>query len=239
MSRIHFISGEKGGVGKSFTARVLAQYFIDQKMPFCAYDSDQSHATLSRFYGEYATPVVVEDFESLDQILITAEDHPEQDIIVDMAAQTAKYLDAWVAESDLFSILDDIKAQAFIWHVMDDGADSARLLERLLTQYGSIPLQFVVVKNMGRGNNFSFFDKSDIFKHAQELGTIFLTLPQLAPGLAQKVDFYNFSFWAAGHNTKAMSTVERKRMQVWLDNCYTKFARFLKPLQLLPSPSDQ
>ena len=30
MGQIHFIGGEKGGVGKSFTARLLAQYFIDR-----------------------------------------------------------------------------------------------------------------------------------------------------------------------------------------------------------------
>ena len=28
---IHFIGGEKGGVGKSLTARVLAQYMIDKE----------------------------------------------------------------------------------------------------------------------------------------------------------------------------------------------------------------
>ena len=29
MSQIHFIGGEKGGIGKSLLARVLAQHFID------------------------------------------------------------------------------------------------------------------------------------------------------------------------------------------------------------------
>ena len=30
MARIHMIGGEKGGVGKSLVARILAQYFIDR-----------------------------------------------------------------------------------------------------------------------------------------------------------------------------------------------------------------
>ena len=30
MSRIHFVGGEKGGVGKSVVARLLAQYYIDE-----------------------------------------------------------------------------------------------------------------------------------------------------------------------------------------------------------------
>ena len=34
MGKVHFIGGEKGGVGKSMTARVLAQYYIDHERPF-------------------------------------------------------------------------------------------------------------------------------------------------------------------------------------------------------------
>ena len=46
MSSIHFIGGEKGGVGKSLFARVLAQYLIDHELPLAAFDSDQSHLSL-------------------------------------------------------------------------------------------------------------------------------------------------------------------------------------------------
>ena len=34
MGRVHFIGGEKGGVGKSLTSRLLAQYFIDNHLAF-------------------------------------------------------------------------------------------------------------------------------------------------------------------------------------------------------------
>jgi hypothetical protein len=34
MSSLNFIGGEKGGVGKSVAARVLAQYFLDKGLPF-------------------------------------------------------------------------------------------------------------------------------------------------------------------------------------------------------------
>jgi anion-transporting ArsA/GET3 family ATPase len=34
MSHLHFIGGEKGGVGKSLVARILAQYFIDRRQSF-------------------------------------------------------------------------------------------------------------------------------------------------------------------------------------------------------------
>ncbi|BFM08827.1 hypothetical protein [Halioxenophilus aromaticivorans] len=220
MARIHFISGEKGGVGKSFTSRVLAQYFIDQKKPFANYDSDQSHATLSRFYADYTKAVKVDDLESLDEILKQAEEKPELEIIVDLAAQTAKHLDVWIEESDLFEFLTEIDATVYFWHVMDDGADSARLLDKYLRRYGDSPMQLIVVKNQGRGQDFSFFDNSEIAKKAKAAGAVFVTLPKLVAGLTQKIDFYNFSFWAATNNTKAMSAIERQRAKKWLQDSY-------------------
>ncbi|HRP28004.1 MAG TPA: mobilization protein, partial [Burkholderiaceae bacterium] len=36
-SKIHLIGGEKGGVGKSMLSRVLAQYFIDNELPFVGF----------------------------------------------------------------------------------------------------------------------------------------------------------------------------------------------------------
>lgn len=224
MSRLHFISGEKGGVGKSFTARVLAQYYIDQKMPFVGFDSDQSHATFTRFYADYTSPVAVDDLESLDQVLMQAEEAPETDIIVDLAAQTAKHLENWYESSDLFDFLTDIDAQAYFWHVMDDGADSARLLDQLVTTLGSTNVTIVVVKNLGRASDFSFFDQSEIANRARDAGAVFITLPRLMAKLSQKIDFYNFSFWAARNNTKAMSAIERKRAEKWLRACYLEMA---------------
>ena len=44
-SRIHLIGGEKGGVGKSMVARLLAQYFIDHEMPFVGFDTDPTFFT--------------------------------------------------------------------------------------------------------------------------------------------------------------------------------------------------
>ena len=57
MSTIHFIGGEKGGVGKSVVARLCAQYCIDRAIPFVAADADASHGALLRFYADYTRAV--------------------------------------------------------------------------------------------------------------------------------------------------------------------------------------
>ena len=84
MSKIHFIGGEKGGVGKSVVARVVAQYLIDNNLPFLGFDTDRSHGSLLRFYSDFASPVVVDSYESLDSIIESATEQPDKRILVDL-----------------------------------------------------------------------------------------------------------------------------------------------------------
>ena len=69
MATIHLIGGEKGGVGKSVVARLLAQYMIDHELPFVGFDTDKSHGSLLRFYSDYASPTVIDSYQSLDAIM--------------------------------------------------------------------------------------------------------------------------------------------------------------------------
>lgn len=229
MGRIHFIGGEKGGVGKSLTARLLAQYFIDNHMPFIGFDSDQSHSTFTRFYDEFTSAVAVDNYDSLDEIVAAAENTPNAEIIVDLAAQTSRPLEQWLDESDIFNIFSDLDYQVCLWHVMDDGADSMQMLDRLLEKYSQANVQFIVVFNMGRGENFDRSKQTATYAKAIDCNAKFLTLNKLQPRLMQKLDFSNYSFWAAANNTEAMSITERQRIKVWLHHNFTQFAKTLAP----------
>ena len=107
MPSINFIGGEKGGVGKSVLARVLAQYFIVKGRAFTGFDTDRSHTSFTRFYSDFASPVVVDTYEGLDLVAAVYEEEPAEgpppNVIVDLAAQTAAPLARWVKDSDLVS----------------------------------------------------------------------------------------------------------------------------------------
>lgn len=231
MSNIHFIGGEKGGVGKSMTSRLLAQYLIDANREFIGLDSDQSHATFSRFYRDYSASLLVNDYHSLDQMIILAEEHPEADLIIDLAAQTAQPLGKWIDESDALTLFQELGNKVFLWHVMDDGADSVQLLNSLLDRYPQEFIQFVVVNNLGRGDDFTPFIQSSTYQKAEARGAVFITLAKLQPQLAQAIDFSNTSFWGAANNTAVMNIIERSRVRVWLKSNYAQFDKLycLKP----------
>src|SRR6266700_6940757 len=103
MSTIHFIGGEKGGVGKSVVARLCAQYCIDKTLPFAAVDADISHGALKRFYGDYTRTIDLADYESTDGILTLASEEPRR-VVVDLPAQSERPLNAWLAEGGILEL---------------------------------------------------------------------------------------------------------------------------------------
>ncbi|MBC6907088.1 mobilization protein [Saccharophagus sp. K07] len=227
MGNIHFIGGEKGGVGKSMTSRLLAQYLIDAGTSFIGLDSDQSHGTFSRFYSEYASPLVVDDYDSLDQLVLLAQENPDYDLIIDLAAQTSARLGKWIEESDSLSLFQEIGSQVYLWHVLDDGADSVNLLNGILNRYPQEFIKFVVVSNLGRGECFDHFEQSSTYKKAKDRDATFMTLTKLQPQLAARLDFNNTSFWAAANNSDVMNIIERSRVRTWLKNNYQQFDKLI------------
>ena len=226
MASLNFIGGEKGGVGKSVTARVLAQYFIDKQRPFTGFDTDRSHTSFTRFYADFASPVIVDTYEGLDLIAAVFEepavDGQKKSVIVDLAAQTAAPLSRWIRDSDVLAVMADMGVAVNFWHVADAGKDSVDLLDRLVSTYGAGP-NYLIVKNLGRGTDFSQLDDSPALKKALALGGQVVTLAQLHEASMRKIDRQNASFWAAIHTTSgpdALGMLERQRVKMWLKGVY-------------------
>ena len=218
-SKIHLIGGEKGGVGKSMVARLLAQYFIDHDMPFVGFDTDRSHGALLRYYAGYASPVLADRYEAMDDIVESAAESPGRRVLVDLAAQTHAPLVKWMDESGVLDLADVNGMAVYYWHVMDAGRDSVDLLAKLLDHFGA-RLRYVLVRNQLRGDDFSQLDNSGQQARAISLGAQVITLKHLHDPVVQKIDAANASFWAAKHTTgkdgPGLGLMERQRLKMWL-----------------------
>jgi hypothetical protein len=223
MANIHLIGGEKGGVGKSLFARVLAQYFIDKNIPFLGFDTDRSHGSLLRFYTAYASPVVVDQYESLDTIVEAATENLDKRILVDLAAQTHEALVKWMDESGVLEAAGEASLSITYWHVMDSGKDSVDLLKKLLDRFGS-RLNYVLVLNQLRGDNFEIFEKSGEKERAWGLHARIVNLKRLHEAVMTKIDAGSTSFWAAKNKSetevKGLGLLERQRVKLWLRHAY-------------------
>jgi hypothetical protein len=228
MATIHFIGGEKGGVGKSLLARLLAQYFIDHGQPFVGFDADRSHGALLRFYGSYTQPVLIDDYQSLDRLVELAAAEPERRVLVDLAAQAYQPLARWIEDSRLLELAPDLKVSLIYWHVMDNGFDSVELLRKLLDQFGG-RLRLVLVLNQVRGERFELLEASGLRERAQQQGASSMPLQRLADSSMQKIDAASCSFWAALNGTDGgaahLGLLERQRMWVWVQRAYEELDR--------------
>lgn len=223
MSTIHLIGGEKGGVGKSVVARLLAQYMIDHEIPFIGFDTDRSHGSLLRFYTDFASPTIIDDYQSLDTIIETASEQPEQRILVDLAAQTHYPLALWIEESGVLELAEELGISICYWNVMDSGKDCVDLLSKLLDQFGS-RLNYVLVQNQLRDEKFTILDFSGVKDRAMDLNAKVITLKRLHAPVMTKIDSNSYSFWAAKNkdinNLNSLGLLERQRVKIWLNHAY-------------------
>jgi len=228
MTRIHFVGGEKGGVGKSVVSRILSQYFIDRETPFLGFDTDKSHESLRRFYGDFASSIPVERFEDLDVIVETAAAEPERRIVVDLAAQTHRLLANWMEDSGLLDGDNGLDLSLTYWHVMDAGRDSTEFLGKLLDRLGD-RLRIIVVLNEIRGADFAILESSGTLARAKEMGASIISLRRLQEATMQKIDAQSTSFWAAtnrtGNGGSPLGLLERQRVKNWLHTTYRELDR--------------
>lgn len=228
MATIHLVGGEKGGVGKSLVSRVLAQYFIDHSIPFLGFDSDRSHGALMRFYAGFASPVLVDRYETLDAIVEAAMENRERRILVDLAAQTQEPLTRWMDESQLLSLAPELGLDIRYWHVMDNGRDSVDLLKRLFDQYEG-RLHYVIVQNQLRGDDFEILKTSGLLERAQTLNAGVIAIKRLQESSMTKIDAGSNSFWTAtqpeDQGGMKLGILERQRVRSWLKSAYEALAQ--------------
>ncbi len=223
MAHIHFIGGEKGGVGKSLMSRVLAQYMIDREIPFIGFDTDRSHGALMRFYSGYASSVLVDNIEALDTIIEAAAEQPERRVLVDLAAQTHDPLVKWMDDAGVLNLADEMGMTIHYWHVMDSGKDSVDLLKKLLDRFGT-GMKYVLVRNQIRGNDFSVLEQSGEQARAMQLGARVVSIKKLGDSVINRIDAGSSSFWKAKNpqdpNGGGLGLMDRQRVKAWLRDAY-------------------
>lgn len=217
------MGGEKGGVGKSVMARLLAQYWIDRNVAFAGVDADLSHGALVRHYADFSQYVDLASNDSADQILDRALG-AERRVLVDLPAQSAKTLDAWLSGANVLALARELGAPITFWYVTDGGYASVSQIEKALHHYGD-RVSHIVVRNHGRSKDFSQLAASDAVSKLRELSGKLMDLPELDPSAMYKLDGRGTSFWAAANASEgsgALKPLERQRVKLWLARAYAE-----------------
>ena len=122
---VHFVLQGKGGVGKSFVAAILAQYFRRAGAPVHCFDTDPVNATFAQYEGLEAEHINVlkrgtineKQFDSLVERLCNKEGV----CVVDTGATTFVPLWNYMLENEIVGFLAARNRRAYIHSVVTGG----------------------------------------------------------------------------------------------------------------------
>ena len=124
-SVVHLILQGKGGVGKSFVAAILAQYFREKQKPVHCFDTDPVNATLAQ-YGELSAEhlnvlrrgaINEKEFDSLVEKICRTDGC----FVVDTGATTFVPLWNYILENEILRFLDEHGRQVYVHSVVTGG----------------------------------------------------------------------------------------------------------------------
>ncbi|WEV50231.1 AAA family ATPase (plasmid) [Acinetobacter sp. ESL0695] len=158
MAIINIVLQGKGGVGKTFTSLMLAQYLKDKAIKFDAIDTDPVNNSFSSFSSlKVKTLNILEKniikpkaFDELMEILIETE----KDIVVDNGASSFIPIVNYLIENECFEILKDCGHQINIHSIISGGqalSDTMINLHQLLEQFPPY-VKFIVWLNEKDGD---------------------------------------------------------------------------------------
>jgi hypothetical protein len=224
-----FVTGDKGGVGKSFFARTLAQHKIDTKQPFRAFDIDPVNPNLHQFYAEHTTALDIDEEGALDAIRNALDAHPQ--FLVDCAARSIVELDGWFHD---LGIIEEKKglhlAITFVFVITPDKSCTA-IMSDALERFGH-DARYLVVKNLAMGRDFSIYDQSKLRERLlKEYDAKEIILPRLLERTVVLLDRNDLDFGSALSGPLTASA-DRSRVTGFLNQVYAQLEKVKERLTL-------
>lgn len=230
---IHLISGEKGGVGKSFTSRVFCEYMRSASIEYALVEADSQIDDVGRIYAKQAAQkatITLSDDSSMrtepDVIFNLAEQYPT---IVNLPSNTLDVLERWINRVGLIKMMkEEYQGNRLMkWFVSDGCYESIRQLERSIEQLeGAIP--HIVIFNEGRlnGRDFSYLDDSDIYQRVKEAPNFITSveLPSMESELQYYIDSHELTLSEALEKVEeSMGRLAKQRVKTFLDRLNEMF----------------
>ena len=189
LRKVHFILNSKGGVGKSFIAFLLAQYYRHIGAPALCFDADATTATFSSFAALDVTRVPLMDegrvlntrkFDGIVEAILTED----ANVVVDTGTSSFVALSHYLIENDIHAQIREAGKQVTV-HAIIVGAgrtlpETLSDLDDLATQLpGEVEIivwlneHFGLIKQDGKG-----FEQMRVYQtHRERIGGI-VRLPQ-------------------------------------------------------------
>lgn len=216
--RLLLTHGEKGGVGKTTVARLIAEFLLSRDTSFQAFDAEGPTGQLLRFHPDHTVSVEMDKAISLAPILDFLMDGGANRLaLVDLGARSGEDLKNWLYKAGALEEAEAGQLDITIIYVLGGAIDSVGHLKDCFAALGST-ITYVVVKNFGVAAQFGIYENSTIRKELRAAGAIEIALPALEGVVYQSVDKTSLPF-SAFCNSEAGFT-ERRYCRTWLRECF-------------------
>jgi hypothetical protein len=224
--RLIIAHGEKGGVGKTTIARVLADYLQARKIMFRAYDAEGETGQLRRFHGESTSPIEFTYAASIAPVLDQLMDANSGSMhlaLVDLGARAGKDLKSWLYRGGALEESAAGRLGVTVVYVVGGAVDSVGHLKECFAALGK-DVKYIMVKNLGVASHFAVYDQSHVRQALLAEGALEMTLPALDTAVFQSVDRASLPFSAFADNAGGtFSYTERRYCRTWLRECFGAF----------------
>ena len=227
--RVIWITGGKGGVGKSTFSRGLLDVLLDAGVNVAAFDGDPSNAQLFRYYqgvGEGVKCVDLDKQGEADVLLNQMEVGKTDVFLVDVAAGGSQTLLDLEGDIGLISEAMDMGFRFTVVSVMSRIKDSVNLLKASLEMTDDFDVQHVAVKNLyfGDCDRFRLFDSSKTKGRLLERGGVVVEMPDLFDDTYELLDQLNLPFRSL-LSDRSFPRAQRSRINKWLKEFETAVER--------------
>ncbi|MDZ4799760.1 MAG: hypothetical protein SGI92_16505 [Bryobacteraceae bacterium] len=219
--RLVIAHGEKGGVGKTTVARVIAEFLRAREINFRAFDAEGSTGPLLRFHPEDTMPIDISAAASVAPVLdYLMEGTGKRLALVDLGARSGADLKSWLYRGGALEETAAGHLGLTLVYVVGGAVDSVGHLKECYAALGQAP-DYVLVRNLGVANQFDVYDQSMVRQEILSNSGREITMPPLDQHVYQSVDRSSLQFSAFSENQGGtFSYTERRYTKTWLRECF-------------------
>ena len=200
MRDVHFVTGVKGGSGKTLFSRVLCDYFRHRaKVPLLIVDADADNSDISDVYQ--AAPASVSDLV-VSRCLLAEQDgwvalfddleaYPDRTVVINAGAQNLRSLER-AADEGFVTGFPEVNSRCTTWWLVTSTVATVELLAdfwNIVGRHGGPPGPVHVVRNFGAGNrrNFAFYEET-MREKVLAAGGVEVDLPELRESVVETIE---------------------------------------------------
>lgn len=188
VTRMCFVSGDKGGVGKSMVSTALIDYLDANGFPVMVVDADTSNPDVSRMFMSGTESIVpckkinLKTEASWMELMDDLIEHSDHNFVISLPAGAGEFMQQYMKDLHEFVLAHKIAVHMELWWVLNKSADCVQLVETAQKSYGKYfsKIRIVLPKYWGSETDYDLWNKSPAKKDLEALyGNTRLAFPAL------------------------------------------------------------